>query len=89
MKLNEKALAMASGVSGAIVAVICAVLVWMFPVGMTNIASFWAHMDFSNMARSVTLANFLGGIILTFVFGYIVGWIFAKLYNKFLGKTAA
>lgn len=83
MKLDEKAVALASGLVGGILAVACAILVWLFPLGMMNAASFWAHMDFSGMVRVVTLANFLGGIVLTFILGYFGGWIFARFYNKF------
>lgn len=89
MKLNIKAAALASGIFYGLVAVLCASLVWIWPKEMTQLASWWAHMDFTGLSRMVTLTNFIGGVVLTFLTGFVSGGIFAWLYNKFLGKTAA
>ncbi len=83
MKLDTKAFALAVGLISAAIFVLCAALVALWPAQMTALASWWAHIDLTGLARMVTFSSFVGGLILTFVSHYIVAWLFALLYNKF------
>ena len=85
MKLNEKSFALASGTVLAILAVVCAALVGLWPAATMKFYGWTAHFDMTGFAplRQVTFSNFIGGIVVMFVAGYIVAWLFASLYNKF------
>ena len=83
MKLNINAIALASGIVTTAFFVICALLVWFLPQETTRFASWWAHIDFSGLTREVTLFSFVGGAVVSFVFGYVPGWAFAWAYNRF------
>lgn len=84
MKLSIKAASLATGIFGALIAALCGGLVWIWPKEMTQFASWWSHMDFTVLARTVTLFSFIGSIIITFFIGLIFGAVFAWLYNKFV-----
>ena len=90
IKLNEKAFALASGTVLAILAVICAALIGLWPASTMRFYGWAAHFDMMSFVplRQVTFFNFIGGVVVMFVAGYVVGWVFALLYNRFSGKEA-
>jgi len=91
MKLNEKSFALASGVIGAILAFICTVLIRFLPASTMGLYSWAIHFDLTAFAslRQVSWSNFFGGIIIMFLVSYIVGWVFARLYNRFSAEKVS
>ncbi len=84
MQLNIKAASLSAGIFGGLTAALCGGLVWLWPKEATQFASWWSHMDFTPLARTVTLSSFIGSVIITFVVGLVSGAILAWLYNKFV-----
>jgi len=87
-KLNANKLGMTLGVFVAIWHLAWAVLV---AVGFAQPAIDWVFpLHFIDMLISVTTFSWLTALILTiagFIGGYVMGWIFAKLWNcKCLNK---
>lgn len=86
MKLNQKALALASGLVSAVVSILCVILIAIVPVQTMNVFGWLAHIN--NLAtlvgpRDVSLSGATIGIIVSFLVAYITGWLFAVLYNRF------
>lgn len=82
MKLNEKGVAGASAVLGAIFFMVCYGLVIFAPTIYRDIAQSWAHgVDLSLIWRP-RAGNFLVGLISFSGVSYLSGWAFALLYNK-------
>ena len=86
MKLSPQAIALSLGITSAIVSVICVIFIAAASVATMNFFGWLVHID--NLAdilgpRSVTLGNAIAGIVAIFISAYIVGWLFATLYNKF------
>lgn len=88
MKHNPMTTANAVAVTTAIVYVVCRLLVGLFPEGMMNIARSWFHgIDISKIsAWNLSTESFFLGIISATVFAWLVGYLFANLYNYFTKK---
>lgn len=91
MKLNEKAFALASGTVLVILSVICATFIGLWPGTTMRFFGWAAHFDMTGFIplRQVTFSNFIGGLAVMFVGGYVVGWVFALFYNRFSRKETA
>lgn len=83
MRLEPRAFGLAAGATAAVLFILCAAAVAVAPGSTTSLAGFLVHMDLSGMARSLTVTNFVGGLViwtlgtgLTFA---LAGW----LYNRF------
>lgn len=87
-KLNNKIVGLALATTSAILYLICAVFYWLFPKGIMNYANYMFHgIDLSSIAsKTMTLGNTIIGLILIFVSSYLVGILFASLYNYFIKK---
>ena len=83
-KLNAKRVALSLASVAAIVYVVCAILVAIFPTEIVNVfGSLFHGIDISKITReSVPLGSTILGLIEIFVLGLIVGWLFAKIYNS-------
>lgn len=86
MKHNPITTANAVAVTTAIVYVVCRFLVGLFPEISMNVARSWFHgIDISKIsAWNLSTESFFLGIISATVFAWLIGYLFAKLYNYFL-----
>ena len=83
-ELRPGKIGIALGLVFAIMSLICAILVYIFPNGMISLANNIAHgIDFSQIAKtSFSWGRVIVGIIETFIIGFIGGWLFGLIYNK-------
>ncbi len=83
-KLNANRVGLAlAGVMG-ILSVVCALLLVLIPGFTLNFFSNILHgIDITQIAKtSVTFSEFAIGLIEVLIGSYLIGWIFAKIYNK-------
>ncbi len=86
MKHNPLTTANAIAATTAIVYVVCRVLVGLFPEISMNVAKSWFHgIDISKIsAWNLSTESFILGIVSATIFAWLVGYLFAVLYNYFL-----
>lgn len=80
MQLNPKALGLAAGILGGafwLVAMTISLLTGIGDVTLTTWGSFYPYFGYS-------WAGMFIAAIEEFICGLICGWLFAKLYNKFI-----
>jgi len=82
MKLNPNVFGLSLGSVSGIAAFVCGFFVWLSPAATMAFATFWFHTDISGLAAKITAVNFIGSIVISFVFGYAFGWLLAEIYNK-------
>lgn len=82
------ATANAAGMTTAVVYVVCRVLVWLFPDWFFVVAQSWFHgMELTKLGvQSLTMGNFVLGLVTATVSAWLVGYLFAIKYNYFLKK---
>jgi len=82
-KLNARKVAYSlAGVSG-IIYIICAILVAISPSGTVMVFSYMFHgIDISQISTTPTLSGTIIGLVEIVILALIVGWLFAKIYNK-------
>ena len=88
MKHNPMATAHAAAVVTAIIYVVCRqAFVWLPELSM-SIARSWFHgIDINKIATTTIPAdNFILGLVTATVGAWLVGYLFAKLYNGFAKK---
>jgi hypothetical protein len=87
MRINIRALGLASGVIAAATFVVCGLLVAVAPSATMSAFGWVLHVDLSGIARPIYVSNFIGGLIMFSAFVGIciaaVGW----LYNRFAGSS--
>ncbi len=89
MRVNSRALGTSAGLVAAGTFVICGVLVAIVPGATSAFLGWVLHIDFSAMARPISVASFFGGLILFSAFvGICVGMVSA-LYNRFTNAVLA
>jgi hypothetical protein len=83
-KLNPKRIANTLGVVFAGVSLLCAVLVLVFPgAAMSVFSNIFHGIDITQIAKSsVSIGSIIIGLIEVFILGWIIGWLFAVVYNK-------
>lgn len=88
MKHNPKATANAVGVTTAIVFVVCRILVGLFPDLSFAIAQSWLHgIQLTKLeAWDLSFPSLLLGLISSAITAWIIGYIFAIIYNSFAKK---
>ncbi len=85
---DPMATANAAGITTAVIYVVCRLLVGIVPDFMFTIAQSWFHgialtrLDTWNL----TADAFILGFVSTTVFAWLVGYVFAVVYNKFVEK---
>lgn len=85
MKHNEMATANATAVTVGIIYIACALLVALFPEFFKAVASSWFHgMDLTAVWAGAPRGNYILGIITAMGGSWLVGYIFAASYNKFV-----
>jgi len=83
-KLNANRVGLAlAGVMG-ILSIVCALLLVLIPGFTLNFFGNIFHgIDITQIAKtSVTFSEFLIGLIEVLIGSYLIGWIFARVYNK-------
>ena len=82
-KLNARKVAYSlAGVSG-IIYIICAILVAISPSGTVMVFGYMFHgIDISQISTTPTLSGTIIGLVEIVILALIVGWLFAKIYNK-------
>jgi len=85
MKHNELATASALSVTVGFVYLACALLVVLFPQFFRLIATSWFHGWNTELLWTGTARpNFILGLVSAMAGSWIVGWVFAVSYNKFV-----
>jgi len=83
-KLNQKAVALAFGMTTALVYIICLIFVAVFPLEtVAAVGNYFVHgIDISSIAaKSVTIGKSIAGLFLVSISSAVTGYIFASLYN--------
>ena len=83
-KLNPWRVGSATGLSAAMINLICAAAVYLFPVATINFVSSWAHGFDLNILLSKIPLTFVGiadGILNVTLTGFLIGVLFALSYN--------
>jgi hypothetical protein len=85
MKLDARAFGLAAGTTAAALFILCALAVAIAPGATTAFAGYLIHTDLSGLSRSLTLGNFVGGLV-CWAFGTaLTFWLVAAIYNRLLG----
>ena len=86
MKHEPTATANAAGTTTAIVYVICRILVSLFPDLMFTIAQSWFHTTALSKLGSwnLTIGSFISGFVSATLTAWVIGYVFATVYNFFL-----
>ena len=86
MKLKETAWANASAISVGVVYLVCAAFVAILPGLSKLVMQSWFHgISFEAIWTGAARGNFVLGLISAVIGAWLVGYLFAGLYNK-LGK---
>lgn len=88
MKHNPVATANAAAATIAIVYLVCRFLVGLFPDLMMSIAKSWFHgIDITKISGwNLSIESFIIGIISASISAWLVGYLFASVYNYFAKK---
>lgn len=89
MKHDPKATANALAVVAAGFSLVCAVLAVFVPDLLLSISQSWAHrLDMSVvwMDKAPDLTTIIWGLITVSITAWVTGYVFALVYNWFLGK---
>ena len=82
-KLNTNKVGLTLAITLVIVYIVCATLYWILPETLIGYANYLFHgIDISLIAdKTMTLGNTIVGLILIFISSYLIGMLFAGLYN--------
>lgn len=85
---DPMATANAAAVTIIVIYIVCAGAVLVAPDFAMGIAGSWFHgIDITKIAAlNITLASFIWGLITSTIGTWLVGYLFALLYNKFVEK---
>lgn len=86
--INSRTLGTSAGLVAAATFTICGALVAFVPGTLTSLIGWLLHIDLSSMARPISAASFVAGLILISLFvGTVVGSTSA-IYNRLTIKSA-
>jgi len=82
--LNTKTTGLALGITSAIIYIICAATYWIWPNLVINYSNYLFHgVDITAITnKAITFGNTIIGLIIIFVSAYLIGILFAALYNS-------
>ena len=83
-KLNQNAVALAFGITVALVYVVCLIFVAIFPLQtVITIGNYFVHgIDISSIAtKNITFGRSITGLIGVSLSSTVIGYVFAYLYN--------
>lgn len=85
---DPMATANAAGVTTAVIYVACRLLVGVFPDFMFSLAQSWLHgVQLTRMSTwNLTTGAFIFGLVSSTVSAWLVGYLFAIVYNQFVKK---
>ncbi|MBS3101104.1 hypothetical protein J4204_03145 [Candidatus Woesearchaeota archaeon] len=89
-KLNQNAIALAVGITTALVYAVCLIFVAIFPLEtVVAIGNYFVHgIDISSIAaKNITLAKSIIGLVIVSLSSAITGYIFALTYNWIAEKA--
>ena len=89
-KLNQNAIALAVGITTALVYAVCLIFVAIFPLEtVVAIGNYFVHgIDISSIAaKNITLAKSIIGLVTVSLSSAITGYIFALTYNWIAEKA--
>ena len=85
-KLDVKRVSLSLVYATAIVSVVCALLLIVFPLGsMRLLGSIFHGLDISKIAVTVTFGGAILGTVVAIILAFIVGGLYAVIYNKIRG----
>ena len=87
MRLNTAALALAAGITTAVVYAVCSLVVAVAPGSATAVISYLLHLDLTAMARPLTWGSFATGIVCVSLAVALVVALLGALYNRFATGT--
>ena len=87
--INSRALATSAGIVVATTFAICGAFVAFAPGAVSSFFGWVLHIDLSTMTRSVSLANYAGGLVLFGGFVWVVVALVSILYNRFTEPSPA
>ena len=81
--LSPKRMANALAITAGIVSLVCYILILIAPAGTISFFGAIFHgIDISSITKTISLAYGLLGVVEAIVLGWIIGWLFAKIYNS-------
>ena len=87
MKLDPRAFSLAAAVTAGVLFIACALAVAVAPETTTAFAGYLIHADLSGVSRSLTLGNFIGGLVCWMAGTALAFWFMAVVYNRLAGVT--
>lgn len=87
MRINTRAIGIASGMIAAAWFVVCGLLVAIAPGATSTFLGWVLHIDLSSLARPISVSSFIGGLILFSVFVGICVAGTAWLYNRLTAQS--
>ena len=84
MKLDPKALALASATTSAVLWIVCSILVALLPGMMMNMTGDMVHTNMGQMSWSLNFVGFSVGLLVWAALFGVTGWLIAVFYNRFL-----
>ena len=82
--LSSKRIAFSLASISGIIYIICAILVVISQEWTVKVFGYLFHgIDITKIATAPTLSGTLIGFVEIIILGLIVGWLYAKIYNKF------
>lgn len=81
-RLDERALALAAGAVTAVVFSLCALWIAISPHGFMATIGYLLHIDLAPLARAVTLASYLAGVVCVSLFVAVVVGATGAIYNR-------
>jgi hypothetical protein len=85
MQLQSKKIALAAAGTGAVLYLGCAIFIAIAPGFSVNLFNYLLHgisFDTIRTPETMTVGRVLIGLIQVIIYTYLLGWIFAGLYNK-------
>lgn len=82
MTLNASKLFLATVIVFALLWIICGALVALIPDLMLTMTGYMVHAEFETFRWSLTLVEFVGGLVLWSLIPGITVWLIAALYNR-------
>ncbi|MBI2029833.1 hypothetical protein HYT02_05435 [Candidatus Gottesmanbacteria bacterium] len=85
MKKDPIATAHAAGITAGIIFVVCRLAFALLPNLTMAIAQSWFHsIALNQVSGSLTTGSFILGLVSLIISAWLVGYVFANLYNYFL-----
>ncbi len=80
-RLSLKQVGVSFGITGAVLSLLCAALVWLSPDSAAWLFRSIVHSGISMTAGSVSIVSALTGAVASFALGAVLGLVFVPVYN--------